>query len=132
MRDPHFLNVLDAVSENLNEFIITEWSRGRSVGKLLGEQSSLPWVNGSRVSPTNTISARLNSVPLSQTGEVIRKFDRDTGWVATAVLAMVIFGGVGLAMQIKARRLKAHGWRLFSIWMLWLFHAGRLSVPFWC
>jgi hypothetical protein len=41
------------------------------------------------------------------TREVIRKFDRDTGWVATAVLVMVIFGAVGVAMQVKERHFKA-------------------------
>jgi hypothetical protein len=35
IRDPNFQNVLDVVSENSNEFIITEWSRGRSLGDLL-------------------------------------------------------------------------------------------------
>jgi hypothetical protein len=106
IRDPDPLNVLDVVSENSNEFIITEWPRGRSVGDLLGEQSSLPRVDGSRALPTTALTARKNSAPLPQTREVIRKFDRETGWLATAVLAMVIFGAVGLAMKIKERHLK--------------------------
>jgi hypothetical protein len=50
--------------------------------------------------------ANLRSVPLPETRELIRKFDRDTGLVATAVLAMVIFGAVVLAMQVKERDLK--------------------------
>ena len=54
-----------------------------------------------------SLAARKNSVLLPQTREVIRKFDRDTGRVATAVLAMVIFGAIVLAMQIKESHLKA-------------------------
>ena len=103
-RDPHFLNVLDVVSENSNEFIIIEWFRGRSVGDLLEGQFPSPWADESTALRTAGLAARKNSVPFPQTREVIRKFDRDTGWVATAVLAMVIFGAVGLAMQIKERR----------------------------
>ena len=34
IRDSHLLNVLDGVSENSNEFIMTEWSQGRSVGDI--------------------------------------------------------------------------------------------------
>ncbi len=107
IRDPHLLNVLDVVSENSNEFIITEWSQGRSVGDILGEQSSIPWVDGWGALPTTAIVPRKNVVPLPHAREVIRKFDRDTGWLAAAVLAMVIFGAVGLAIQIKERRLNA-------------------------
>ena len=55
IRDPHLLNVLDVVSENSNEFIITEWSQGRSVCDILGEQSSIPWVDGSGALPTTAI-----------------------------------------------------------------------------
>jgi hypothetical protein len=102
--DPHFLNVLDVVSENSKEFIIIEWFRGRSVGELLARQFPLPWADESTALRTAGLAARKNSVPFPQTREVIRKFDRDTGWVATAVLALVIFGAVGLAMQIKERR----------------------------
>ncbi len=105
IRDPHLLNVLDVVSENSNEFTITEWSKGRSVGDILGEQSSGPWAGGWRASPPTTLVPRNAVLPPAR--EVIRKFDRDTGWVATAVLAMVIFGAVGLAIQIKERHLNA-------------------------
>jgi hypothetical protein len=56
--------------------------------------------------PTTASTARNDSVPLPPTREVIRKFDRDTGWVATAVLAMVIFGAIVLAMQIKESHLE--------------------------
>ncbi len=107
IRDSHLLNVLDVVSENSNEFIMTEWSQGRSVGDILGEQSSIPWVDGWEALPTTAIAPSRNVVPLPHAREVIRKFDRDTGWIATAVLAMVIFGAVGLAIQIKDRHLNA-------------------------
>ena len=35
MRDPHFLNVLDVISDNSSEFVITEHPRGHSLGDLL-------------------------------------------------------------------------------------------------
>jgi hypothetical protein len=100
---PHFLNVLDVVSENSNQFIIIEWFSGRSVSDLLEGQFPLPWADESTALRTADLAAGKNSVPFPQTREVIRKFDRDTRWVATAVLAIVIFGAVGLAMQIKER-----------------------------
>ena len=103
-RDPHFSNVLDVVSENSNEFIIIEWFRGRSVGDLLEGQFPSPWADDSTALPTAGLAAQKNSAPFPQTREIIRKFDRDTGWVATAILALVIFGAVELAMQIKERR----------------------------
>ena len=61
IRDPHLLNVLDVVSENSNEFIITEWSQGRPVCDILGEQPSIPWVDGSGALPTTAITPRKNS-----------------------------------------------------------------------
>jgi hypothetical protein len=107
IRDSDLLNVLDVVSENSKKSIITERPRGRSVADFSGERSSLPWVEGARALQATTLTARKDSVALRQTQEVIRKFDRDTGRVATAVLVMVIFGAVGLAMQIKEPQLKA-------------------------
>ena len=101
--NPPFLNILDVVSENSTQFIVIEWFRGRSVGDLLEAPSPLPWMDESKALPTTGVEARKHSLPFPRTGEVIRKFDRDTGRVATAVLAMVIFGAVGLAMQIKER-----------------------------
>ncbi len=64
IRDPYLLNVLDVVSENSNQFIITEWSQGHSVGDILGEQSSIPWGDGWGASPTTAIAPRKNAVPL--------------------------------------------------------------------
>jgi hypothetical protein len=81
--------------------LIIEWTRGRSVGDLLREQSSLPLTRGAGALPTTALKARNDFIPLPRTREVIRKFDRDTGWVATAVLAMLILGALGLAMQVK-------------------------------
>ena len=101
--NPTFLNILEVVSENSNEFIIIEWVRGRSVGDLLGGAISINMGGPVESVRNNGVASRKHSVPLPQTGEVIRKFDRDTGWVATTVLVMVIFGAVGLAMQIKER-----------------------------
>jgi hypothetical protein len=105
--DRHPLNVLAAVSENGNDFNITEWPRGGTVGDLFREESSLPRMKGSGALPKIALTNGKNSVPFTQTREVIRRFNRDTGWVATAVMAVVISGAVGLAMQIKEHHLKA-------------------------
>jgi hypothetical protein len=60
--------------------------------------------SSSKNEQTNPQSDDVKKIPATR--EVIRKFDRDTGWVATAVLAIVIFAAVGLAMQVKERHLK--------------------------
>jgi hypothetical protein len=42
-----------------------------------------------------------NSVSSPNTNDVIRKFDRDTRWLAAAVLGAVIFAGLMLALPIQ-------------------------------
>jgi hypothetical protein len=39
VRNPHFLNVLDVISEKSGDFLVSEQSRGKSVAGLLGERS---------------------------------------------------------------------------------------------
>jgi hypothetical protein len=41
MRDPNFLNILDVIVDKSGAFVITERSRGRSIGDLLRERSRL-------------------------------------------------------------------------------------------
>ena len=41
VRNPHFLNVLDVISDKSSDFVITEPPRGRSIADLLRERSRL-------------------------------------------------------------------------------------------
>ena len=44
----------------------------------------------------------------SRTSDMIRRFNRDTVWIATAVLGAVIFAALALAVQVQVRRQKKH------------------------
>ena len=39
VRNPHFLNILDVVSEESGDFLVSEHPRGKSVAELLRERS---------------------------------------------------------------------------------------------
>ena len=56
------------------------------------------------------LPCRLKRIPsaLPRTSDMIRRFNRDTGWVATAVLGTVIFATLVLAVQVQERHQKRH------------------------
>ena len=62
----------------------------------------------SRTLPAPVIGTQQNSMALSRTSDMIRRFNRDTRWVAAAVLGVVIFAAVVLAVQVQERRHKRH------------------------
>ena len=48
-----------------------------------------------------------HSVALPDTNDVIRRFNRDTGWLATGVLGAVVFAALVLAVLVQERHPKA-------------------------
>jgi hypothetical protein len=64
--------------------------------KRLGKQES-------RALPASALASQENSVFLPDTNDAIRKFNRDTRWVATGVLGAVVFAGLMLALLVQER-----------------------------
>ena len=56
VRNPHFLNVLDVISDKSIDFVITEPPRGRSIADLLRER--IPSRTGRSSSASNSLSER--------------------------------------------------------------------------
>ena len=57
----------------------------------------------SRALPAPALVAQENSIFLPDTNDVIRKFNRETRWVATGVLGSVVFAGLMLALMVQER-----------------------------
>jgi hypothetical protein len=57
----------------------------------------------SRAVPTPALAAQENSVFLPETNDVIRKFNRETRFVATGVLGAVVFASLMLAFMVQER-----------------------------
>jgi hypothetical protein len=57
----------------------------------------------SRALPASALASQENSVFLPDTNDAIRKFNRDTRWVATGVLGAVVFAGLMLALLVQER-----------------------------
>jgi hypothetical protein len=57
----------------------------------------------SRALPAPALATQENSVFLADTNDVIRKFNRDTRWVAAGVLGAVVFAGLMLALLFHER-----------------------------
>ena len=62
----------------------------------------------SRALPAPVVPTQENSAALSRTSDMIRGFNRDTWWVATAVLGVVIFATLVLAVEVQERHQKRH------------------------
>ena len=62
----------------------------------------------SRALPPPALATQENSVALPRTSDMLKRFNRDTGWVATAVLSTVIFAALVLAVQVQERHQKRH------------------------
>ena len=60
----------------------------------------------SRALPAPALQTREHSVALPDTNEVIRRFNRDTGWLATGVLGVVICAALVLAVLLQDRHSK--------------------------
>jgi hypothetical protein len=61
----------------------------------------------SRALPAPALQTREHSVALPDTNEVMRRFNRDTGWLATGVLGAVVFAALVLAVLVQDRHPKA-------------------------
>ena len=61
----------------------------------------------SRALPAPELATQENSVALPGTSDVIRRFNRDTGWLATGVLGAVVFAALILAVLVQERHPKA-------------------------
>jgi hypothetical protein len=61
----------------------------------------------SRALPAPALATQENSVSLPDTADVMRRFNRDTGWLATGVLSVVVFATLVLAFQVQERHPKA-------------------------
>jgi hypothetical protein len=61
----------------------------------------------SRALSAPALQTREHSVALPDTNEVIRRFNRDTGWLATGVLGAVVFAALVLAVLVQDRHPKA-------------------------
>jgi hypothetical protein len=61
----------------------------------------------SRALSAPALQTREHSVALPDTNEVIRRFNRDTGWIATGVLGAVVFAALVLAVLVQDRHPKA-------------------------
>jgi hypothetical protein len=57
----------------------------------------------SRALPASALAPQETSVFLPDTNDVIRKFNRDTRWVAIGVLGAVVFAGLMLALLVQER-----------------------------
>ena len=57
----------------------------------------------SRALPAPALAAQENSVFLPETNDIIRKFNRETRWVAAGVLGAVVFAGLLLALMVQER-----------------------------
>ena len=62
----------------------------------------------SRALPAPALATQENSVALPRTSDMIRRFNRDTWWVATGVLGTVIFAALVLAVLVQERHPKRH------------------------
>ena len=58
---------------------------------------------GPRTLPAPASQTPGNSVALPDTNDVIRRFNRDTRWLATGVLGAVVFAGLMLALLVQER-----------------------------
>ena len=63
----------------------------------------------SRALSAPALQTREHSVALPDTNEVFRRFNRDTGWLATGVLGAVVFAALVLAVLVQNRHPKARG-----------------------
>ena len=61
----------------------------------------------SRALPAPALQTREHSVALPDTNDVIRRFNRDTEWLATGVLGAVVFAALVLAVLVQERHPKA-------------------------
>ena len=61
----------------------------------------------SRALPAPALQTREHSVALPDTNLVIRRFNRDTGWLATGVLGAVVFAALMLAVLVQDRHPRA-------------------------
>ena len=71
-------------------------------------QSAIQSGAESRALPAPVVPTQENSAALTRTSDMIRRFNRDTWWVATAVLGTVIFATLVLAVQLQERHQRRH------------------------
>jgi len=71
-------------------------------------QSAIQSGAESRALPAPVVPTQENSAALTRTSDMIRRFNRDTWWVATAVLGTVIFATLMLAVQLQERHQRRH------------------------
>ena len=61
----------------------------------------------SRALSAPALQTREHSVALPGTNDVIRRFNRDTGWLATGVLGAMVFAALVFAVLVQERHPKA-------------------------
>jgi hypothetical protein len=67
------------------------------------ESTIQPGDGGSRALPAPASATQENSVALPRTSDMIRRFNRDTGWLATGVLGAMVFAALVLALLVQER-----------------------------